>query len=347
MTVTSRHAYGASVLLDHVDALAAQVPGVRQAENIDRVHKMRVASRRLRAALDLFGEVLPARKLKKWTRRIKKVTRALGAARDTDVQIAFLDQFGEHLPEDRRRELRPGLDRLLLRLRQKRNNLQGGVLKAMDRLESSDVTRDMQQVLRQVIVDARTDGVDPRSVDLQHEARELIGRRREQLLVFEPYVEQPEAAEQHHEMRIAAKYLRYTLEAYADLFKGKLKPQIKIVKRVQEQLGEIHDADVWVDFVPRFIEEERHRFHEFFGHSRGMARLLPGLDFLREDRRAARRGLHQQFVQSWLRTVREDRWNELTAVLDGAVFGRTAPADAARDDPTPDADDFDERVGDD
>ncbi len=320
MSVTPRDFYGASVLVRHVDALAAQIPGVRQAEDAERIHKMRVASRRLRTALNLFGDVLPARKLKKWTKRVKKVTRALGAARDTDVQVEFLDQFITNLPAEMRSEVRPGLTRLLLRLRQKRNDLQAGVLRSMDRLESSGVVREMQQVLRQTQVEARTDKVEPHSEKLLAEARQLIARRREQLLIFEPYVHQAEQVEQHHDMRIAAKYLRYTLEAYAELFDCSLKEPLALVREAQGQLGAIHDADIWIDHLPRFMEEEKHRFHEFFGHGRGMARLTPGLEYLRNERIEARRKLHQLFIEFWDQSVAEDQWNKLTTIVIGPTI---------------------------
>ena len=54
---------------------------------------MRVASRRLRAALPLFSSCFPEKDFRHWMHEIKSVTRALGEARDTDVQIAFLKKY--------------------------------------------------------------------------------------------------------------------------------------------------------------------------------------------------------------------------------------------------------------
>src|SRR5512141_1839971 len=78
--------FGACVLEKHLQALSEEVEGVRAGmEDIEFVHRARVASRRLRATLPLFAGCLPRKKTKKWLSQIRAVTRALGAARDTDV----------------------------------------------------------------------------------------------------------------------------------------------------------------------------------------------------------------------------------------------------------------------
>ncbi|MFQ6042085.1 MAG: CHAD domain-containing protein, partial [Candidatus Poribacteria bacterium] len=60
---------------------------VCEADDIEYVHRMRVASRRLRSGFALFEECFPPKRLKRWRKQIRRVTRALGDARYTDVQI--------------------------------------------------------------------------------------------------------------------------------------------------------------------------------------------------------------------------------------------------------------------
>ncbi len=85
--------FGIGRLLPLIDVISTEIAGVRAADDIEQVHRMRVASRRLRAALPLFSSCFSEKDFRHWMHEIKKVTSALGAARDTDVQIAFLKKY--------------------------------------------------------------------------------------------------------------------------------------------------------------------------------------------------------------------------------------------------------------
>ncbi len=82
-------------ILPLLDAFLGEIDGVRSGRDIEHIHRMRVASRRLRAALPLFKSCFPKEKFRKWMPELQKITRALGDARDTDVQIAFLLRLKE------------------------------------------------------------------------------------------------------------------------------------------------------------------------------------------------------------------------------------------------------------
>jgi CHAD domain-containing protein len=70
-------------------------------EDIEGVHDMRVASRRLRAAVELFRDVFPRRELRPLLRRVKEIADALGEVRDTDVLLDRLrrDMAGRDAPQ--------------------------------------------------------------------------------------------------------------------------------------------------------------------------------------------------------------------------------------------------------
>ena len=70
--------------------LARQLDGVRAAEDIEYVHRARVATRRLRASLAMFGQCFAPKRVKRWRKAIRRLTGSLGDARDRDVQIEFL-----------------------------------------------------------------------------------------------------------------------------------------------------------------------------------------------------------------------------------------------------------------
>jgi CHAD domain-containing protein len=64
--------------------------GVLDIEDIERVHDMRVATRRLRAALESFEPCFPAKPWRRAVRKVKALGDALGQRRDRDVQIGLL-----------------------------------------------------------------------------------------------------------------------------------------------------------------------------------------------------------------------------------------------------------------
>jgi CHAD domain-containing protein len=78
--------------------------GVLDLDDVERVHDMRVATRRLRAALEVFEEAFPRKQHRKALKRVKALADALGARRDLDVEIELLGGLsGEVAGEDRGR----------------------------------------------------------------------------------------------------------------------------------------------------------------------------------------------------------------------------------------------------
>lgn len=68
-------------------------------EEIEALHDMRVATRRLRAALEVFAPAFPAKRHRKALKRVKRLADALGERRDRDVAIEFLIGFAVEAPE--------------------------------------------------------------------------------------------------------------------------------------------------------------------------------------------------------------------------------------------------------
>ncbi|HEX6229333.1 MAG TPA: CHAD domain-containing protein [Solirubrobacterales bacterium] len=91
-----------------VEVRAAEVfehsRGVLDLDDIERVHDMRVATRRLRAAMEVFEPCFPPKRWRKALRRVKALADALGERRDRDVAIEFLEGLaGELSGSDRER----------------------------------------------------------------------------------------------------------------------------------------------------------------------------------------------------------------------------------------------------
>lgn len=239
---------------------------------------------------------------------MRRVTRALGIARDADVQMDSLQEFLDSLAESR---YRAGVRRLLLRLQQRRDGAQDKIIKAMDRLELSGVLDGMGKTLRQIRVHARMRHVDENSPYVYQQAYLAIAMRLENMLAYEIYVNQPERLEELHAMRIAAKRLRYTMEVFAPLYQDELKQQLKTARNVQTMLGDIHDCDVWVEYLPQFLDEEKVRTMEYYGHTRPLSRLKIGILYLQQERQDHRMELYREFVKLWQQLQTQNVWDNL------------------------------------
>ncbi len=138
-------------LRKQVKLLTEHLGGIRLGEEIESLHRTRVASRRLRAVLAMFGDCWKRKQVKTWKREIRQLARDLSEARDHDVQIEFLDASLARVSDP---ALVPGIARLLSHAEQQRQWLQPRVRRAVDSIEHSVVLKDMQAAARRVIDDA-------------------------------------------------------------------------------------------------------------------------------------------------------------------------------------------------
>ncbi len=298
--------FGAGTLNRYTAALRQEITGVRQGKDIEAIHRMRVASRRLRSALPLFETCYAAKYRTRWGDGIKKITRALGQARDTDVQIERLNNFLAGMEDV---HCRPGLRRLILRLTQKRGRLQQKVTLALDEMEEKrllDTLSDQSKAR-----EGEHDTGEPYAFGLYLLAKGAILDLLKEFLDYEAFIHDPEAIKELHAMRIAAKRLRYTLEIFSSLYPNELKAYIQAVKTTQEMLGEIHDCDVWAIFLPEFLEDERRRIIKFYGHGRPFKMLLSGIDCFQEDRKVNRQKQYEEFLAAWDKWKEKDLWSRL------------------------------------
>ena len=320
-------AYGATRIRERVRQLAGEIEGVRKAEDIEAVHRMRVASRRIRAALPLFSCCIPQKKYLRWTREIRDITRALGDARDKDVQIEFLTSYRKrfplngkgnpeqeylalfHIPSEPcisdegqnhqescivpRREY--GIDCLLLRYHQERTRLQAPVRQALRRLEKDKTLKRMDTFFRKWESDAGSSG---KTLGCRI-ASKRIGSIITELRKYAESLSDTERKDDHHQMRIIAKQLRYTMELYGDLYEGGLKKEIQNLRHLQDLLGEIHDCDVWIELLPHFLEEEAGRVESYFGKRDFLRLIEPGIEDLLTNRSSERDDLFRKLGITW------------------------------------------------
>lgn len=193
----------------------------------EALHEVRVASRRVRAVLDLVEPHLyPG--YKRQTRKLKRLTRALGRTREADVHLHILAVLGgrqagpcagpamEHALEaiaGQRRKAMAAMAKDLLRLNLKNLPALLQVSSLPDPFRAGDLPGDIWNCLGPWL-----DGAFPTAALLdQEDARAL------------------------HLLRIRVKRLRYALEVLAPAFRTPPEAQLKLLKGFQTALGEHHD----------------------------------------------------------------------------------------------------------
>lgn len=118
----------------------------------------------------------------------------------------------------------------------------------------------------------------------------ILHTRLEEMYRFVPYIADPARIAELHNMRIAAKRLRYTMEIFAPCFSGKDFSKIyDQVKSIQEQIGEIHDADVRGPLFQEYVA----------AHAGRRPEIRVGLESLARAEQAKRARLYQTFLAYW------------------------------------------------
>ncbi|MEO7020564.1 MAG: CHAD domain-containing protein [Ktedonobacteraceae bacterium] len=134
-----------TVLLERLHTMLEWPAEVLKHEDIEAVHKMRVASRRLRAALDAYQSCCDRTLFKKVYRKIKKVADALGEARDTDVMLHHLYEQLENVSE----EEQEGVRRLVERLHAYRQQKQQELTVVLSRLDGKKLEDQIKACVRE------------------------------------------------------------------------------------------------------------------------------------------------------------------------------------------------------
>jgi CHAD domain-containing protein len=106
-------------------------PGTISGEDIEELHSMRVSTRRLRSALRNFGPCFDRAGLKMHGRQLQELADKLGAVRDLDVRIDWLETLRSSAPK----ELNAGIDLLVDRARLARERARGPMIDLLERLE--------------------------------------------------------------------------------------------------------------------------------------------------------------------------------------------------------------------
>ena len=208
--------------------------------SVDTVHDLRVASRRLRAFGVTFSDVLGQKTCSRLERKLKRVTRAVGALRDLDVLIALADQRRIGAASDLERA---ALEHLLETLEERRCVAATKAETRLQELDTGALCRLVRRAARDVIA-----GLLPEDDQRAH-ARALLERMIFDAAEQEPPQDGAEHAEQLHLLRIAIKEIRYALEFFEPVLGAHFGILYARAEALQELLGTHHDLMVLGEIV--------------------------------------------------------------------------------------------------
>jgi len=186
-------------------------------------------------------------------------------------------------------------------------------------------------------------GLDPGGPLVENAAR-IITTRLKEMRSFAPAALARDASREQHDLRIAAKRLRYVLEVTGFPFGGPANEARRRARDIQDVLGELHDCDVMLPRIQahtaalRLADAEVVRDLALGGDDvdASLAARAPhrgtfrGLEVLAVWVSARRLLLHERFVELWARIDREGTWSRLDRALDRVVAEARQRRAAAR-----------------
>ena len=273
-----------AILCREVAGLAANKPKVEQAPTPEEIHQLRVAARRLRVALRLFGRLLPSRDSARLATELRWFAGSLGDVRDLDVYTENFKAYAQTVPL----EQRAGLSGYEMYLRRERTEARRRAAAAVASPRAAALFADMERFVAA--------GPSPgalrrwRSLTVgdavRQSVRGSVGRVRR---LGNRLTTRARPAELH-DLRIKAKRLRYELEFFAEVYPP-LSQAAKECKSLQDLLGGLQDVYTATARLRRYSALVRKQG--------GDGALPPALVELRKSQLRAARDVRRSFRATW------------------------------------------------
>ena len=242
---------GRKVWLHHFAIMLSHEQGTLLGEDVEELHDMRVATRRMRSAFDVFSTAFNPKIMKRYLKGLKGIGRALGQVRDMDVILGNGLSYQGKMVEGERSGLNPLLDDWRQTLDVKRAKL----IKHLHGDAYLHFKQDFN-IFLQAPKESKESGIL---------GNETISRVRDivPVLVYSRYaavrayenILLNASVSQLHALRIEFKKFRYTLEYFKEILGDSASSAIDDIKQYQDHLGELHDADVACQLVRTFLKE--------------------------------------------------------------------------------------------
>lgn len=231
---------GRKALLKEFVRMLKLEAGSRSGEDIEDVHHMRVAIRRIRSAFRLLRRYYRPKAVARHQRWLRKVARALGAVRDLDVLIADLSQFQMTLDGDQQASLQATIESL----NQKRTAARRELIAIFDSKAYRRFVRDFSEFLTTPGEGAKPlHSGDVVPLQVRHVLPAIIHDCLASVLAYDTVLDGADP-ELMHGLRIEFKRLRYAVSLFEDVLGSQIEGFLEDLKAIQDHLGRLNDIMV-------------------------------------------------------------------------------------------------------
>jgi triphosphatase len=240
---------GRKILRFHFERMLANEDDTRKGEDIEALHHMRVATRRQRAAFRIVSPYFKRKLTEPFRDELRTLADRLGAVRDLDVLIESAERHRSSL----RGEAAPAFTPLLEEWQGRRDEARHALLRHLDSDEYRDFTTRYQEFLSSAGAGVK-DGADstPHPQQVRHVLPAEVWDHYGRVRAYETVMTWA-SIETIHSLRIEAKRLRYLLEFFAEVLEPGLAGAVESLVRLQDHIGELHDADVTIGLLRDFL----------------------------------------------------------------------------------------------
>lgn len=231
-------------------------PGTLAGTDINELHDMRVAVRRMRAALRVFKGFFDGGLPGPYIKMLAKAGNVLGAVRDLDVFHEKVHQFVDTLSGSQKNQMKP----LLKKWQTERELRQSQMVAFLKSKGYAGFKRAFSRFLDKPFsaIPVMFNG-KPVPYRVCNILPGILFRSYARVCVYDEWLigKKDVPLVRYHQLRIASKRLRYTLEFFKDVIGPDAKHLIKKVTLLQGYLGELHDADVACNILRNFLTTGR------------------------------------------------------------------------------------------
>jgi CHAD domain-containing protein len=231
------------VLLVRMKQIADLAKPALEENNIEGIHDLRVSIRRLRSALRDFSLLLKKSSTKRMRKDLKKLARLLGSVRDVDVEIEMLKKLKQDADQ---MQIQNSIEKLI----QEKSRFRSEAFKSVFE-ELTDSVENLSLAISELVL------AIPKAKISFTELGGLITRKNlSEFLALSKNLFSPFDIEGLHELRIAGKRLRYSLELFSPCANA-LSSFAESLAKMQGFLGDLHDCDIWTERLKNDLLEER------------------------------------------------------------------------------------------
>jgi len=298
-----------SILLRLLDIIEENEAGTRRGTDTEFLHDFRVAVRRTRSALTQIKGVLPAPVLNRYKREFAWLGQITTPSRDLDVYLLQFDDYKRSLPESAQADIEP-LRKFLRRHQAMEHKT---LVKRLNSIRYQRLKQNWRKFLMQPVSERSTLANAQRPVI--EVACKRIWRVYRRILKEGRAITPDSPAEDLHELRKTGKKLRYLMEFFQSLFPdSEIKALIKVLKQLQDNLGDFQDYEVQVMTLRQFSRQ-------MVIEDAAPAETLLAMGMLIEGLERRQQAAHEEFAARFAEFERQENREHFRQ-----LFNCTAPA---------------------